>query len=140
MRYAACALACTLAAAAPAASSAVAQELPLAPLRGEGQPVWPAYEGWYEAPDGTKILYFGYQNRNAETALDIPLGERNFIEPKEFDGAQPTWFAPGRDWGVFGIRVPADFPSEQKIYWNLVIDGRTYRVPGHTRPDWKTDA
>lgn len=117
-----------------------AQELPLAPVRGAGQGVWPVFEGWYENADGTYTLYFGYFNRNADQVVDIPLGERNFIEPAELDGGQPTRFHPRRHWGVFGIRVPADFGTERKIWWNLVIDEQTYRVPGHLRWEWKTDA
>lgn len=126
--------------AAIAATGAGAQELPLPPLRGSEQGVTPAYEGWYDAPDGSHVLYFGYNNRNAEEVVEIPIGENNFIEPAQFDGAQPTEFEPGRDWGVFGIRVPADFPTDERVYWNLVVHGRTYRVPGHLDPNWKTDA
>jgi hypothetical protein len=121
-------------------SVASAQELPLAPLRGSDQGVWPVFEGWYDEGDGTYIIYFGYNNRNAEEVVEVPLGENNFIEPTEYDGHQPTEFQPRRHWGVFGIRVPADFPPTEKIYWTLVIDGRTYRVPGHLQADYKTDA
>jgi hypothetical protein len=117
-----------------------AQELPLAPVRGTDQGIWPAFEGWYENADGTYTLYFGYFNRNAEQVVDIPIGERNFIEPAELDGGQPTRFHPRRHWGVFGVRVPPDFGTQRTIYWNLIIDERTYRVPGHLRWEWKTDA
>lgn len=126
--------------AATAATRVSAQELPLPPLRGSEQGVTPAYEGWYDAADGSHIMYFGYNNRNAEEVVEIPLGENNFIEPAEFNGDQPTEFEPGRDWGVFGVRVPADFPPDGKVYWNLVIHGRTYRIPGHLDPNWRTDA
>jgi len=117
-----------------------AQELPLAPVRGTDQGIWPAFEGWYENADGTYTLYFGYFNRNAEQVVDIPIGERNFIEPAEFDGGQPTRFHPRRHWGVFGVQVPPDFGTQRTIYWNLIIDERTYRVPGHLRWEWGTDA
>ena len=116
------------------------QPLPMAPVTGVGQPVWPAYEGWYEAGDGTYVIYFGYHNRNTQQAIDIPLGPNNFVEPAQYDGNQPTHFDPDRHWGVFGIRVPADFPPQERIYWNLVQDGKTYRVPGHLQADYKTDA
>ena len=126
--------------AAAAATPVWTQTLPLAPVRGSDQAVWPAFEGWYENEDGSLTVYFGYHNRNTEEVVDIPLGENNFIEPAEFDGAQPTRFETGRQWGVFGFRVPGDYPRESRIYWNLIIDGETYRVPGHLNTDWKTDA
>lgn len=126
--------------AAIAATRVSAQELPLPPLRGSEQGVTPAFEGWYDAADGSHIMYFGYNNRNAEEVVEVPLGENNFIEPAAFDGDQPTKFEPGRDWGVFGIRVPADFSSDERVYWNIVVHGKTYRVPGHLDPNWKTDA
>jgi hypothetical protein len=122
------------------AAGVQAQDLPLAPLLGSGDGVTPAFEGWYDAGDGSYIIYFGYNNRNANQAVDVPLGENNFIEPAQYDGDQPTHFEPRRDWGVFGIRVPATMSPDAKIYWNIVVRGKTYRVPGHLKPDWKTDA
>ena len=41
---------------------AFTQDLPLAPLRGTDQGVWPAYEGWYDNQDGSYIVYFGGQD------------------------------------------------------------------------------
>lgn len=119
---------------------AASQELPLAPLRGAEQGVWPVFEGWYDNLDGTYTIYFGFHNENAEQVVEIPLGENNFIEPAEYDGVQPTHFTPLRDWGVFGVRVPASFAPDAKIYWNLVVRGEKHRVPGHVKPEWKTDA
>src|SRR5687768_15264939 len=58
-------------------------------LRASGQPVIPIFEGWYERPDGTFDLCFGYFNLNTEEVLDIPLGPDNFIEPSQFNGRQP---------------------------------------------------
>src|SRR5690606_10658762 len=63
-------------------------------LRPFGQPVIPVFEGWWENPDGTFGLCYGYHNLNLEQALEIPLGPDNFIEPRQFDGMQPTHFAP----------------------------------------------
>ncbi len=57
-------------------SPASAQDLPLAPVRGSAQGVWPVFEGWYDNQDGTYVIYFGYQNRNAEEVVEIPLGEK----------------------------------------------------------------
>ena len=61
-------------------------------LRPTGQPVIPVFEGWMTRPDSTHDLCFGYFNMNLEEAIDIPLGPDDYIEPPEFDGAQPTHF------------------------------------------------
>jgi len=117
-------------------------DLQLRTIRDYGQPVIPAFEGWYENPDGTFDLCFGFFNLNRLESLDIPLGPDNFIEPVRYDGLQPTHFsalgprtAPGargmqREYCVFTVNVPADI-GEERVWWNLRIDGRTYRVPGH---------
>ena len=92
-------------------------------LRPSGGPVIPIFEGWYQHPDGSYELSFGYFNVNAEELLEIPLGPNNFIEPKEFDGLQPTTFLPipegdRRHWGVFTVPVSADF-GNQDVVWTL---------------------
>src|SRR5262245_11388546 len=87
----------------------VRAQLPFAVARSSGQTVTPAYEGWYKNPDGTFSLSFGYLNRNAEEVVDIPLGPNNFIEPGDQNQGQPTEFQPRRHWGVFAVKVPADF-------------------------------
>ena len=111
-------------------------------LRPSGGPVIPIFEGWFQHPDGSYELSFGYFNVNTEEVLDIPLGPDNFIEPKQYDGAQPTHFLPvpdgdRRHWGVFTVRVPADFGARD-VVWTLRIDGRTFSVPGRvTRPPYQ---
>jgi len=116
-----------------------AQELPLSPVAASGLSVTPVYEGWYENPDGSYTLSFGYYNRNAEETLDVPLGDGNRIEPAVYDGVQPTHFRARRHWGVFAVRVPADF-GEREVVWTLTSRGETVAVPGHLDPDWKIDA
>ncbi|MXY15980.1 MAG: hypothetical protein F4Y57_02985 [Acidobacteria bacterium] len=103
-------------------------------LRPSGGPVIPIFEGWYQHPDGSYELSFGYFNVNTEEVLEIPIGPDNFIEPSRYDGLQPTHFLPmpegdRRHWGVFTVSVPADF-GEQDVVWTLRVDGRTYSVPG----------
>lgn len=116
-----------------------AQEIPL-PLRsGTGLSVTPAYEGWYEAEDGTIAMSFGYLNRNMEETVEIPLGENNMID-HGFDGVQPTSFDPGRHFGVFTVNVPADFDPEERVYWTIKVRGGTYTIPGHLHRDWLIDA
>jgi hypothetical protein len=121
-------------------------------VRASGQPVIPIFEGWYTNEDGTYDLCFGFFNLNREESLDIPIGENNFIEPSRFNGLQPTHF-PALGWGdssgrpgrmvreycVFAVNVPSDIGSE-RVWWNLRIDGQTYRVPGHiTSRPWNVD-
>ncbi|MDE2664483.1 MAG: hypothetical protein OXI39_15955 [Gemmatimonadota bacterium] len=117
----------------------LAGQVPLGNPSGRGQTVTPAYEGWYPNADGTLSLSFGYFNRNFEETIEVPLGPDNTIEPAEFQGAQPTSFAPRRHYGVFVVRVPADF-GEGKVYWTLRMRGQTFRVPGHLHRDWQIDA
>src|ERR1700736_5345720 len=49
--------------------------------RATGAPVAPVFEGWEPNPDGTFNLYFGYQNRNWQEDVDIPVGPDNFFSP-----------------------------------------------------------
>jgi len=115
------------------------RQLPLASPKSSGQTVTPAYEGWYRNPDGTFSLSFGYYNRNAEEVVDIPIGPNNFIEPGAANQGQPTEFQPRRHWGVFAVRVPADF-GEKTVTWTLKIRGATYAIPGRLHPNWQVDA
>ena len=117
----------------------LAAQVPLGNRSGRGQTVTPAYEGWYENADGTRSLSFGYMNRNFDETVELPLGPDNMIEPAEFQGGQPTFFAPRRHFGVFVVKVPADF-GEGKVYWTLQMRGQTFRVPGHLHVDWEIDA
>ena len=96
----------------------------------EGLPVSPFFEGWYENPDGTYTLSFGYFNRNREEALTLPVGADNFITPAEYDGGQPTVFASGRDTGVFTVRVPSAFArNDGRVVWTLRSQGAPHAVP-----------
>ncbi len=74
-----------------------------------GLPVSPFFEGWYENPDGTYTLSFGFFNRNREQTLQLPHGPANHLSVVGFEGRQPTIFPPGRDTGVFTVTVPGDF-------------------------------
>ena len=104
-----------------------------------GQSVTPAFEGWFENPDGTFSLSFGYFNRNYEQHLDIPVGSDNQFEPGPADRGQPTHFLPRRQTGLFTVIVPADF-GEQQVTWTLSAHGETIAIPGHLRPEWQIDA
>lgn len=125
-----------------AVSAQAPRQLPLAPVPPDGQRVAPFFDGFYENEDGTITLSFGYSNFNREQTIEIPLGPNNFIEPKEYDGRQPTSFptVPGlgptgarrdRERGVFTITVPATFKGD--VVWTLRHAGQTHKVPGRTK-------
>ena len=100
-----------------------------------GAPVYPAYEGWYENPDGSITLLAGYFNANTEEIVDVPVGESNYIEPGPPDRGQPTRFTPGRSWGVFTIRIPGDDPG-RRVIWHVTANGETVSIPMHLDPQW----
>jgi hypothetical protein len=90
-------------------------------------------------PDGTFSLSFGYFNRNTEEIVDIPIGPNNFIEPGDQNQGQPTEFQPRRHWGVFAVKVPANF-GDRSVTWTLKIRGASYAVPGSLHSNWQIDA
>jgi len=115
-------------------------QTPLAPLSPSGQTATPAYEGWYKNADGTFSLSFGYYNRNATEVLNIPIGPDNFVSPGNPDQGQPTYFYPRRHWGVFAVKVPADFGDKQKVVWTVKMQGKSFEIPGSLREEWQIDA
>jgi hypothetical protein len=125
--------------AAAAFSSAVFAQLPLTTPKSSGQNVTPVYEGWYRNPDGTFTLSFGYYNRNAAEVVSVPIGPNNFITPGAQNQGQPDEFQPRRHWGVFGVKVPADF-GKREVVWTLTFRGATYAIPGMLHPNWQIDA
>ena len=96
-----------------------------------GLPIIPLMEGWVANEDGSRTISFGFINRNAE-AVEIPLGENNYIEPAEFDGSQPTHFHAGRGTGVFAVTVPADRITEDLWWYLRTDDGELLKVPGRS--------
>jgi hypothetical protein len=130
-------LAASVAAGAAAIANAQQKTEPLTmgPQRERGASVTPAFEGWFENPDGTYSLLVGYYNRNSKEALDIPIGPNNRIEPGPPDQGQPTHFEPGRRWGVFVLRVPKDF-GKQTISWTLVANGEVQSIPFTLNPGY----
>jgi hypothetical protein len=123
-----------------AAIGVAAAQRPLAPVPPDGQRVAPFFDGFYENQDGTITLSFGYSNFNRERTIEIPLGADNFIEPKEYDGRQPTSFPVtvvdgtgrrDRQRGVFTVNVPAGFKGD--VVWTLRHAGQTHKVPGRAK-------
>src|SRR5262245_23985057 len=120
---------------AAAVAAVAAQQLPLEPIRERGQGVYPVYEGWYKNSDGSFTFLIGYFNRNTKEAIDVPIGPNNTVEPGGPDLGQPRHFDPRRGWGVFTIRVPADFGTK-KLVWTINVNGLNASVPMHLDPNW----
>jgi len=119
--------------AAVAAKPVEAQRWDLAPTPVTDRFLAPFMEGWYDNGDGTYTISFGYLNANLDRVLEIPIGERNRIEPEQFDGLQPTVFHASRRRGVFAITIPESM-RDTDIWWSLTNeDGEVYRVPGRAR-------
>ena len=131
-----CAIGGTLVGAQQPGVGQTPSSLPLtAPIRERGTSVTPAFEGWYYDKDGSQRVMVGYFNRNTKQEFDIPAGPNNRVEPGPADQGQPTHFNPGRQWGVFTIKVPKDFGS-RKMSWTIVANGYTNTITLHTMPDY----
>ena len=125
-----------IAAVALCAALVCAQSLPLEPPHSSGVGVTGAFEGWFKNADGSFSLLLGYFNRNSQQELDIPIGPNNRIEPDGPDRGQPTHFLAGRQWGLFVVKVPADF-GKNKIAWTLAANGKTSVIPASLHPDYE---
>jgi hypothetical protein len=116
-------------------TSVAAQQQFLEVTQPTGQPIAPVFDGWYANPDGTYTFQFGFFNFNREGTVHVPLGEANFITPREFDsGMQPTFFAvepDRRQEGAFTVTVPTEFGDGRDLVWSLTAGGQTYTVPAH---------
>lgn len=112
------------------------QLLPSAPKKAFGASVSPAYDGWYDNPDGTHTFLIGYYSRNWTEEIDVPIGPNNHFEPGDPDRGQPTHFLPNRNFGMFTITVPKATAGTEKIWWVLTVNGVTQRVPFHMSPDY----
>jgi hypothetical protein len=113
-----------------------AQTLPLEPVHESGASITGAFEGWYKNADGTFSLLLGYFNRNTKQELDVPIGPNNRIDGGGPDRGQPTHFLTGRQWGMFTVRVPADF-GKNKLVWTLVANGQELVIPASLHPDYE---
>ena len=120
-------------------AATVSAQLPLTSLKSSGQTVSPVFEGWYKNADGTFTMSFGYYNRNTREVVEIPVGADNFITPGDRNQGQPTQFQPRRHWGVFGVKVPADF-GKKEVLWTLKFRGASYAIPGMLHANWQIDA
>jgi len=104
----------------------------------KGQPVYAAFEGWEQNPDGSYKFLFGYMNQNWEEEFNVPVGPENNIEPGGPDQGQPTHFFPRRNRFVFWVTVPKDF-GDKELVWTLTIHGKTSKAYATTRQDYFLD-
>ena len=111
-------------------------QLPSTPPRQFGASITPAFEGWFDNPDGTHNFLIGYYSRNTDAELDIPIGPNNHFEPGPADMGQPTHFQTRRRFGVFIITVPKEFGKTQKLTWTLSVNGVTSAIPFHMHTDY----
>jgi plastocyanin len=105
----------------------------------KGQNISPAYEGWEQAPDGTKYFLFGYMNRNWEEELDIPIGPENGFNVGGADQGQPTHFLPRRNRFVFRVKVPTGFTEKDELVWTVTSHGKTEKAYATLRSDYIVD-
>ena len=117
-------------------SAIVGQTPTSAPAQEKRTNVTGAFEGWFKNPDGTFSLLLGYFNRNDKQEFDIPIGPDNRIEPGGPDCGQPTHFLLGRQWGLFAVKVPANF-GQNKITWTITSNGKTAVIPASLLPDYE---
>lgn len=118
------------------AALASAQSLPIEPMHESGASITGAFEGWFKNSDGSFSFLLGYFNRNSMEEVNIPVGENDRIEPGGPDRGQPTVFLPGRQWGMFLVKVPADF-GDKKLTWTIVANGQPTVIPLSLKPDYE---
>jgi len=113
-----------------------AGHIPIEPAKQFGTGVTPAYEGWFDNPDGTHNFLAGYLNRNRAIEVDVPIGPNNRIEPGGPDLGQPTHFLPGRQTGILVLTVPKAFTPQQRLTWTITINGQTNSIPLRLNTDY----
>jgi hypothetical protein len=113
-----------------------AQTLPLEPVHESGASITGAFEGWFKNTDGSFSLLLGYFNRNSKQDVDLPIGQDNRIDPGGPDQGQPTHFLTGRQWGMFVVKVPADF-GKNKLTWTIAANGQNLVIPASLHPDYE---
>lgn len=117
-------------------AQAVSEFRLLSPPLPRGQGVTGVYEGWFQPEPGQYALVFGYFNRNSSEELDIPIGPNNSFEPGDPDRGQPTHFLPGREWGMFVVKVPAE-AVKGGLRWTLSAHGARSVVVANVGSDYE---
>ena len=104
-----------------------------------GQDIQPIFEGWTRKEDGSYNFHFGYLNRNYAERPEVPVGESNFFSPGDPNRGQPTYFYPRTNRYQFEVAVPADFPSDAELIWEVTRQGSTQRAYGWLQAEWEID-
>ena len=104
-----------------------------------GQDIQPIFEGWSLNDDGSYNFLFGYLNRNYAERPTVPIGEDNFFSPGAPDRGQPTYFYPRTNRYQFEVSVPADFPRDGELIWEVTRQGSTQRAYGWLQAEWEID-
>jgi hypothetical protein len=92
------------------------------PAAQQNQPIYPAYDGFLQNPDGSYTLSFAYFSHNANP-VTVPPGQNNFFTPGPADRGQSTTFRPGH-WRFQCVMVVGpDFDG--KTRWTLTYAGTT---------------
>ena len=104
-----------------------------------GQDIQPIFEGWALNDDGSFNFLFGYLNRNYMERPHVPVGENNFFSPGAPDRGQPTYFYPRTNRYQFEVHVPADFPRDAELIWEVTRQGSTQRAYGWLQAEWEID-
>lgn len=92
------------------------------------QPIYPAYDGFVQNPDGSYTLSFRYFSHNAEP-VTIPAGDQNGFSPGPGDRQQPITFKPG-DWRFQCVMVVGK-EFDGKLKWTLSYGGTTTGTSEH---------
>ncbi len=118
-------------------------------IRSKGQPVIPLFDGWFPNEDGSSTICFGFFNMNSQEALNVPLGESNYLEtdypgldlsgvmlPTHFDPLPPRY---RHVFCAFSINVPVGFDSGNRITWYLNSNRQELKVPGKVTAPYVLD-
>ena len=104
-----------------------------------GQDIQPIFEGWTRNDDGSYQFRYGYLNRNYAERPHVAIGEDNFFSPGEQDRGQPTYFYPRTQRYQFEVHVPAGFPPDGELIWEVTRQGSTQRAYGWLQAEWEID-
>jgi hypothetical protein len=134
---------CALGSAATVAAQINARDVPLVAQPQQrfrsGQDIQPIFEGWSANDDGGYTFHFGYLNRNYAERPNVPIGEENFFSPGEPDRGQPAYFYPRTHRYQFEVVVPASFPQDGELVWEVTTHGSTQYAYGWLQSEWEID-
>lgn len=86
------------------------------------EPIYVAYDGYQQHPDGSLTLWFGYFNPN-HVEVVVPAGPDNQFSPGPGDRGQPSRFDVGRQRFVCTMVLPAK--PDAPVQWTVRFGGYT---------------